>query len=101
MLLLISEASADYGVGGGGAPGVVTTAIRAAVVISTPEPTRMAARCVLIPRINHYNMQYNSGGLSAFSQADALYSRSHGDVSLHPPGGGGDRVAPVFARNFN
>lgn len=36
-------------------------------------------RCVLIPRINHYNMQYNSGGLSAFSQADALYT-PHGNI---------------------
>lgn len=40
--------------------GVAATAIQTAMVISTPGPTRMAARCVLIPRINHYNMQYNS-----------------------------------------
>lgn len=40
--------------------GSAITAIQALVVISTLRGPRMAARCVLILLINHYNMQYNS-----------------------------------------
>lgn len=49
------------------------TAIQAAVVISTLRGPRMAARCVLILLINHYNMQYNSEVYLLFRRADALY----------------------------
>lgn len=51
------------------------TAIPVAVVISTPGPTRMAARCVLIPPINHYNMQYNSGEVYLLFRRQMLFMR--------------------------